>query len=140
MFGHELTDVEGFEARAVNVVQIERRRIQIGDSDAKSLAGLVPVTRPIRDDPRSGNTRGHPPQRHRGGSADRESSASGDEEESFASQLPQMTVGRRPNHGGKSQGNPHPLPPPTGEDQPSTNRAGARGQGSGAGSLVSPAS
>ena len=43
-----------------------------------------------------------------------------------------MTVGHRPNHGGKSQGNPHPLPPPTGEDQPSTNRAGARGQGSGA--------
>ena len=64
MFGHELTDVEGFEARAVNVVQIERRRIQIGDSDAKLLDGLVPVTWLIRDDPRSGNTGGRQPQCH----------------------------------------------------------------------------
>ena len=64
MFGHEPTNVEGFGARAVNVVQIERRRIQIGDSDAKLLDGLVPVTWLIRDDPRSGNTGGRQPQCH----------------------------------------------------------------------------
>ena len=44
MFCYEPTDVESFGARAVNVVQIERRRIRIGDSDTKRLDGLVPVT------------------------------------------------------------------------------------------------
>ena len=51
MFCYEPADVESFGARAVNVVQIERRRIRIGDSDTKRLDGLVPVTRPIKDGP-----------------------------------------------------------------------------------------
>ena len=49
MFCHEPTDIESFGARAVNMVQIERRRIRIGDSDTKRLDGLVPVTRPIKE-------------------------------------------------------------------------------------------
>ena len=49
MFCYELVDMESFGARAVNVVQIERRRIRIGDSNTKRLDGLVLVTRPIRD-------------------------------------------------------------------------------------------
>ena len=49
IFCYEPVDVESFGARAVNVVQIERRRIRIGDSDTKRLDRLVPVTRPIRD-------------------------------------------------------------------------------------------
>ena len=51
MFCYEPVDVESFGARAVNVVQIERRRIRIGDSDTKRLDGLVPVTRPIKEGP-----------------------------------------------------------------------------------------
>ena len=49
MFCYEPVDVESFGARAVNVVQIERRRIGIGDSDTKRLDGLVPVTRTIKE-------------------------------------------------------------------------------------------
>ena len=49
MFCYEPVDVESFGARAVNVVQIKRRRIRIGDSDTKWLDGLVPVTRPIKE-------------------------------------------------------------------------------------------
>ena len=49
MFCYEPADVESFGARAVNVVQIERRRIRIGDSDTKRLDGLVPVTRLIKE-------------------------------------------------------------------------------------------
>ena len=49
MFCYELVDVESFGARAVNVVQIERRRIRIGDSDTKRLDGLVPVTRTTKE-------------------------------------------------------------------------------------------
>ena len=49
MFCYEPTDVESFGARAVNVVQIERRQIRIGDRDTKRLYGLVPVTRPIKE-------------------------------------------------------------------------------------------
>ena len=46
--------MEAFRAQAVNVVQIERRRIWIGDSDTNKMDGLIPVTRPIREDrPRS---------------------------------------------------------------------------------------
>ena len=37
-------------ARAVNVVQIERRRIWISDSATNKMDGLIPVTRPIRED------------------------------------------------------------------------------------------
>ena len=33
----------------MNIVQIERRRIGITDSDTKRLDGLVPVTRPIKE-------------------------------------------------------------------------------------------
>ena len=51
MFCHEPTDVESFGARAVNVVQIEKRRIRIGDSDSKGLDGLIPVTRPMWEGP-----------------------------------------------------------------------------------------
>ena len=51
MFCYELVDVESFGARAVNVVQIERRRKRIGDSDTKRLDGLVAVTRPIKEGP-----------------------------------------------------------------------------------------
>ena len=51
MFCYELVNVESFGAQAVNVVQIERRRIRIGDSDTKWLDGLVLVTRPIREGP-----------------------------------------------------------------------------------------
>ena len=49
MFCYEPTDVESFGARAMNAVQIERRRIRIGDSDTKRLDGLVLVTRPIKE-------------------------------------------------------------------------------------------
>ena len=49
MFCHEPTNVESFGARAVNVVQIERRWIRIGDSKTKRLDSLVPVTRPIKE-------------------------------------------------------------------------------------------
>ena len=49
MFCYEPVDVESFGARAVNVVQIERRQIQIGDSNTQTMEGLIPVTRPIRE-------------------------------------------------------------------------------------------
>ena len=49
MFGYNATTVETFGARAVKVVQIERRRIRNGDSDTQTMDGLVPVTRPIRE-------------------------------------------------------------------------------------------
>ena len=49
MFSYEADNVEAFGARAVTMVQIERRRIKLGDSDATKLDGLIPVTRPIRD-------------------------------------------------------------------------------------------
>ena len=51
MFCYEPVDVESFGARAVNVVQIERRRIPIRDSDTKRLDGLVPVPRRIKEGP-----------------------------------------------------------------------------------------
>ena len=40
MFCYEPVDVESFGARAVNVVQIERWRIQIGDSDTQTMSKL----------------------------------------------------------------------------------------------------
>ena len=54
MFCHELTNVESFGARAVNVVQIKRRWIRIGDRETKGLDGLMPVTRPIKEGSRYG--------------------------------------------------------------------------------------
>ena len=51
MFSHVPTDVESFGARAVKVVQIERRRIRIGDSNTRGLDGLIPVTRPMPEGP-----------------------------------------------------------------------------------------
>ena len=44
MFSYNATTVETFGAWAVNVVQIERRRIPIGDSDTQTMDGLVTVT------------------------------------------------------------------------------------------------
>ncbi len=49
MFSYEPTSIEAFGAKAVTAVQIERRRIKIGDSNTTSMDGLIPVTRPIRD-------------------------------------------------------------------------------------------
>ena len=40
MFGYDATTVETFRAWAVSVVQIERRRIQIGDSDTQTMSKL----------------------------------------------------------------------------------------------------
>ena len=42
--------LEAFRARAVNVVQIERRQIRIGDSETNKIDGLISVTWPIRED------------------------------------------------------------------------------------------
>ncbi|MBM3938855.1 MAG: hypothetical protein FJ333_09430 [Sphingomonadales bacterium] len=50
MFSYEPRDIEQFGARAVTLVQIERRRIRIGDSETTNLDGLIPVTKPIRDE------------------------------------------------------------------------------------------
>jgi hypothetical protein len=49
MFSFEAANIEAFGTRAVNLVQIERRRIRIGDSDTTKMDGLLPVTRPLRD-------------------------------------------------------------------------------------------
>ena len=54
MFCFDANGVEAFGAREVNVVQIERWRIRIGDSETNKMDGLIPVTQPIREDkPRS---------------------------------------------------------------------------------------
>ena len=60
MFCHELTNVESFGARAVNVVQIKRRWIRIGDRETKGLDGLMPVTRPIKEGSDSGQASRRP--------------------------------------------------------------------------------
>lgn len=49
MFSYEPQSIEAFGARAVNIVQVERRRIRIGDSETKSMDGLIPVTKKIKD-------------------------------------------------------------------------------------------
>ena len=49
MFSYEPASIEAFGAKAVTTVQIERRRIKIGDSNTTSMDGLIPVTRPVRD-------------------------------------------------------------------------------------------
>jgi len=58
MFSFQPTNVETFGARAVHLVQIERRRIRIGDSDTGSMDGLIPVTRPMQEV--GGRRRGEP--------------------------------------------------------------------------------
>ena len=50
MFCFDVNCVEAFVVRAVNVVQIKRRRIRISDSETNKMDGLIPVTRPIRED------------------------------------------------------------------------------------------
>ena len=50
MFFYEATSVEAFGARAVSLVQVERMRIKLGDSDTTSLDGLIPVTKPMNDE------------------------------------------------------------------------------------------
>jgi len=52
LFAYEPTNVEAFGGRAVVIVQIERRRIRIGDSDTSNLDGLIPVTKPVRESDR----------------------------------------------------------------------------------------
>ena len=44
-FSVRAQSVEEFGLQAVNLVQVERRRIKEGDSDTTSMDGLVPVTR-----------------------------------------------------------------------------------------------
>ena len=50
MFCFDANCVEAFGARAVNVVLIEQRHIWIGNSETNKMDGLIPVTRPIRED------------------------------------------------------------------------------------------
>ena len=49
MFSYKAKSVEAFGARPVTMVQVERCRIQLGDSKATQMDGLIPVTRPIQD-------------------------------------------------------------------------------------------
>ena len=50
MFCFDANSVEAFGARSVNVVQIERWRIRISNSDTNKMDGLIPVTQPIKED------------------------------------------------------------------------------------------
>ena len=50
MFFYEAASVEAFGARAVSLVQVERMRIKLGDSDTTSMDGLIPVTKPMNDE------------------------------------------------------------------------------------------
>ncbi len=49
MFCYEAESVEAYGARAVRMVQVERRRVKIGDSDSQSMAGFVPVTQAVKN-------------------------------------------------------------------------------------------
>ena len=49
MFCYEPQNIEAFGNKAVTVVQIERRRMKIGDSDSRNMDGLIPVTKAVRD-------------------------------------------------------------------------------------------
>ena len=60
LFTYEPANLEGYANRAVQLVQIQRRRIQIGDSDSASMDGLIPVTRPLRDNVGAYADRGEP--------------------------------------------------------------------------------
>lgn len=53
MFSYEPANIEAFGNRAVTIVQVERRRIRIGDSDTRNMDGLIPVTKPVRESDRS---------------------------------------------------------------------------------------
>ena len=48
MFCFDANCLEAFGARAVNVVQIKRRQIRIGDRETNKMDGLIPVTQPIK--------------------------------------------------------------------------------------------
>ena len=50
MFCFDANSVEAFGARSVTVVQIERWRILISNSDTNKMDGLIPVTQPIKED------------------------------------------------------------------------------------------
>ena len=49
MFCYEAESIEAYGARAVRMVQVEQRRVKIVDSDSRSMAGLVPVTRAVKN-------------------------------------------------------------------------------------------
>jgi len=49
LFAYEPASVEAFRARAVVIVQVEHRRIRIGDSATSNTDGLIPVTKPVQD-------------------------------------------------------------------------------------------
>ena len=49
MFCYEAESEEAYGARAIRMVQVERRRVKIGDSDFWSMAGLVPVTGAVKN-------------------------------------------------------------------------------------------
>ena len=101
MFCHEPTDVESFGAQAVNVVQIERRRIQIGDSDTKRLDGLVPVTPPIKEGPGYGQAGRRPRVPATAGEWE-----GADSEEEEAGQVGREGQGTVKRHGGRPWGIP----------------------------------
>ena len=113
MFSYNATTVKTFEARAVNLVQIKRRRIQIGDSDTQTMDGLVPVTRPIQEGQRKRQrgTRGGKSLHLRGGPTARTMAtkgswrrgASGREGAVAPQQASRVRVGRHPIRAGGDQ-------------------------------------
>ena len=50
MFFYKAPSVEAFGARAVSLVQVERMKIKLGDSDTTSMDGLIPVTKPMNEE------------------------------------------------------------------------------------------
>jgi len=49
MFCSKPESIEAFENKTVTAVQVERRRMKIGDSDSRNMDGLIPVTKAVRD-------------------------------------------------------------------------------------------
>ena len=92
---------ELFRAQAVNVVQIERWRIQIGDSDTKRLDGLVPVTPPIKEGPGYGQAGRRPRVPATAGEWE-----GADSEEEEAGQVGCEGQGTVKHHGGRPWGIP----------------------------------
>ena len=80
MFSYQAESVEAFGAHAVTVVQNERPRIKLGNSNATQMDGLIPVTRPIQD---RGTSQDHDAMEVDGlyGPAGEEDCATGDEDE-----------------------------------------------------------